>query len=117
MILTDEQLNERYAKIEEVEKLLTDLKNEVKEHTILTKIKDTFGEIEMMTDVIEEVISGKRYVIADMETHKRYNDCYDYVQLQICQVKKDLTLSSRITPLYVLRKWKRIGKLEDLQNG
>lgn len=114
MKLSKEELDKRLVQIKEKEGELDKLKDEVKEHTILTKIEDLFGEIEMMTDVIEEIVSGKRYVLADMETQKRYNDCYDYVQLQIRQVKKGLILSSRTVPFYVLRKWKHIGKLEDL---
>lgn len=115
-LLTQEQLDERLAKIKEVQSVLKSLENEVKVHNILSAIKDQFGEVELMTDVIQQD-DGKRYVLADMETQMRYNDHYKYINVYGYQVKKDLTLGVRCVAIWAFHSTKFIGKLEDLQNG
>lgn len=115
-LLTKEQLDERLAKIKEVESVLKSLKDEVKAHNILSVIKDTFGEVELMKDVIQQT-DAKWYVLADMETQMRYNDTYHYINIYGYQVKKDLTLGVRCVAIWTRFGTKIIGKLEDLQNG
>ena len=115
-LLTKEQLDERLAKIKEVKAVLKGLEDEVKEHTILSEIKSKYGEIELMTDVVQ-YDNGKRYVLADMETQMRYNSNYHYPNIYGYQVKKDLTLSVRCIAIWAFYGTKIIGKLEDLQNG
>ena len=115
-LLTKEQLDEKLAKIKEVENVLKGLTDEVKECTILNKIKKDFGEIELMTSVIE-YDNGNRFILANMETQMQYNSNYRYPNIYGYRVKKDLTLSVRCVVLWAFHGVKVIGKLEDLQNG
>lgn len=114
-LLTKEQLDEKLTKIEEMESVLKSLKEEVKVHNILTAIRDKFGEVELMKDIIQQD-NGKRYVLVDINTQMLYNDSYCYVNIYGYQVRKDLTLSVRCVRIWEFYNAKVIGKLEDLQN-
>lgn len=117
MILTDEQIEERIAKINELKDVMRGLENEVKQHHIERQIQELLGEnVELMQDVIE-FPSGIRMVLVDMNTQLGYNHSYAYPDVYGLKVKKDLTLGCRCQCIYNLRYGKVIGKLEDLRNG
>lgn len=115
-LLTKEQLDEKLAKIKEMESVLKGLKDEVKAHTTLSEIKSKYGEIELMTDVIQ-YDDGNCVVLADMETQMQHNRNYGCPTIYGYRIKKDLTLGVRCVPIWASYGTKIIGKLEDLQNG
>lgn len=117
MKLTKEELDARLAQIEDMERVLDKLKNEVKAHNILAKIERDFANAEMEVDVVQ-FDNGKRYVLANMGTQLEYNGVtYRYVNIYGYPLKKDNTKSVRCVNLYSGFRAKVIGKLEDLQNG